>query len=376
MNVYFNAISEGNAVGTLDEVSLVQASTDAVVQDGEAIVQYPLFTEWLDQVDTLDPQHDGASAMPFEPESIPAMLELMPMGSLSDVDPQQWMSAMIGQHATELNAVERVERTFNQAVLGEPARGMHSGWIRLSDKAPSDSDAPVLRYSVDDSSSFDDSVEARKNVLEGGGRESTNKAIERLPIDVRATQSPVVQVQVQVQDDVKPQWRKPPEAALSPSGGIANAPTSTGHVLERQVMLIGPEAKWGEQMLAALRDTVQVQVQQRFQHAFIRLDPQELGSLEISVSHESGRLSVQISAAQSDVVRLLQHGSERLRQELGEHNALEVDVQVSGEKQRQGDGQRRDQAFGKPGSSAIAAQAESEKTSSDRARGSDVLVTV
>src|SRR5690606_8551048 len=66
------------------------------------------------------------------------------------------------------------------------------------------------------------------------------------------------------------------------------------------------EAKWGEQLLHTLRDQVQVQLQQRIQNATIRLDPPELGSLEIFLSHESGRLNVHITASQSDVARLLQ----------------------------------------------------------------------
>ena len=82
-------------------------------------------------------------------------------------------------------------------------------------------------------------------------------------------------------------------------------------------------------MLHALRETVEVQVQQRFQQATIRLDPPELGSLEIFISHENGRLSVHISAAQTDVVRLIAATSERLRQELVEQNTLQVQVQVS-----------------------------------------------
>ena len=79
--------------------------------------------------------------------------------------------------------------------------------------------------------------------------------------------------------------------------------------------LQAPEAG-GEQMLHALREHVEVQLQQRQQSASIRLDPPELGSLEIHLSHESGRLTVQLSAANADVARLLQQTSDRLRQEL------------------------------------------------------------
>ncbi|MNJ21562.1 Flagellar hook-length control protein FliK [compost metagenome] len=146
-------------------------------------------------------------------------------------------------------------------------------------------------------------------------------------------------------------------------------------VLDRQLKLAAPQARWGEQMLHALRETVEVQVQQRLQQATIRLDPPELGSLEIFISHESGRLSVHLSAAQSDVVRLLNATSERLRQDLLEHNSLQVSVQVSSDSQgRHSREQSRQSQHETP---IAAANAEDQASSaSARHRHSDVLVTV
>lgn len=103
--------------------------------------------------------------------------------------------------------------------------------------------------------------------------------------------------------------------------------------LESSVKLQSPEAKWGEQLMHALRDNVHVQLQQRIQNATIRLDPPELGSLEIFLSHESGRLTVQISASQADVARLLQNTSDRLRQDLAGPQFTEVSVQTSSDNQ-------------------------------------------
>ncbi len=99
--------------------------------------------------------------------------------------------------------------------------------------------------------------------------------------------------------------------------------------VQTQLSLHAPEAKWGEQLLHALRDNVQVQIQQRIQNATIRLDPPELGSLEIYLSHEAGRLNVHITASQSDVARLIQQTSDRLRQELAGPQFTQVNVQTS-----------------------------------------------
>ena len=164
-----------------------------------------------------------------------------------------------------------------------------------------------------------------------------------------------------------------PELATAPAPLAQGAPAH-GPVLERGLKLDTPQARWGEQMLHALRETVEVQVQQRFQQATSRLDPPELGSLEIYVSHESGRLSVHISAAQADVARLLAATSERLRQELVEHNSLQVQVQVSSDSQGHSP---RDQGRA-PREHAIAEAAPQAQASAESStqRDNGVLVTV
>ncbi len=155
--------------------------------------------------------------------------------------------------------------------------------------------------------------------------------------------------------------------------------SSVAPAAERLLKLQAPEAKWGEQMLHALREHVEVQLQQRQQSASIRLDPPELGSLEIHLSHESGRLTVQLSAANADVARLLQQTSDRLRQELVAQQFVQVNVQVGadGRSGRQGQSQQ-----GHDDEAVLAAAAPTSAAtvgsgagrSSDR--GKDVLVTV
>ncbi|CAM3917551.1 flagellar hook-length control protein FliK [Ectopseudomonas alcaliphila] len=118
-----------------------------------------------------------------------------------------------------------------------------------------------------------------------------------------------------------------------PGTATSSAATATPLTAERPLKLHAPQTQWGEQMLASLREHVELQINQRIQNATIRLDPPELGSLEIFLSHESGRLSVQLSAANADVARLLQQTSERLRQELVGQSFVQVNVQVSADAQ-------------------------------------------
>jgi len=174
-------------------------------------------------------------------------------------------------------------------------------------------------------------------------------------------------------------------APLEPAapGEVGEAPLLSGERpaspslqgAERLLRLQAPEAKWGEQMLHALREHVEVQLQQRQQSASIRLDPPELGSLEIHLSHESGRLSVQLSAAHADVARLLQQTSDRLRQELVAQHFVQVNVQV-GADGGQGQGQPRRQPLAQEQVAVAANPHEQTEHATPGKRPRDVLVTV
>lgn len=87
-------------------------------------------------------------------------------------------------------------------------------------------------------------------------------------------------------------------------------------------------SKWGEQMLQVLHDRVTLQAQQNLQEAKIRLDPPDLGKLDLLVRVEGDRLSVQINANTVATREALMQVSERLRTELQEQNFVHVDVNV------------------------------------------------
>ncbi len=120
-----------------------------------------------------------------------------------------------------------------------------------------------------------------------------------------------------------------------------------------------------------------MQIQQRIQNATIRLDPPELGSLEIFLSHESGRLNVQINASQADVARLLQQTSDRLRQELAGGQFTQVNVQTSSEGQS-GQQQSRHSAsrFVAEEIIQVNGQPATDKTRGQSGQARDVLITV
>lgn len=87
--------------------------------------------------------------------------------------------------------------------------------------------------------------------------------------------------------------------------------------------------KQAEALREALGERLQMQIDQRTQKATIRLDPPNMGKLDLSLHFEGGKLQVHIQASQPDVLRALQQTSHELRTSLSEQNHVPVNVQVS-----------------------------------------------
>ncbi|MDD1781872.1 flagellar hook-length control protein FliK [Enterovibrio sp. ZSDZ35] len=89
--------------------------------------------------------------------------------------------------------------------------------------------------------------------------------------------------------------------------------------------------KWGEQMMQVLQDRVTLQANQNLQEARIRLDPPDLGKLDVIVRVEGDRLNVQLNASAVATREALVQVSERLRAELQSEHFVHVDVNVGSE---------------------------------------------
>ncbi|MBR7629018.1 lateral flagellar hook-length control protein LafE [Aeromonas popoffii] len=87
-------------------------------------------------------------------------------------------------------------------------------------------------------------------------------------------------------------------------------------------------AQWGQQLVDVLKDKVEIQVNQQIKQAHIRLDPPELGKLELTVRVDGDRLNVQINVTNPAVRETLIQSMERLRMSLAPHHAGGVEVNV------------------------------------------------
>lgn len=290
--------------------------------------------------------------------------------AVSEPDAEQWLLSMLDQQAVRVEAREgapAAEEGDTQAAQAEDPDGAVLAMLPVVDQQPElparQPEAPVLMRQA---------------------LPSAANAVQALPmptLDAPAMASllPVGSVEEGLDSSLLERLPVPASDAdaAPPATGTSTHATTQPLAAERTLKLHAPQAQWGEQMLQSLREHVDLQINQRIQNATIRLDPPELGSLEIYLSHESGRLSVQLSAANADVARLLQQTSDRLRQELVGQNFVQVNVQVSADAQggRQQGQAPRQAWFGEEPVQAASATADAAgRGNQDSA--SDVLVTV
>lgn len=153
------------------------------------------------------------------------------------------------------------------------------------------------------------------------------------PVSVRAetTTLPPMQQVLNMGENVAISTVRP---AVQPDAMVVETPS-----VPTTVKLDPEPSRWAQQLQSALGERLQVQVKDQIQHATIRLDPPEMGKIDIAVQIENGRVQVTINASQGEVYRALQQVSNDLRQSLTEQNFVQVNVQVSSQN-GQRDGQQ------------------------------------
>lgn len=131
-----------------------------------------------------------------------------------------------------------------------------------------------------------------------------------------------------------------PDAGSSPvtSSAIPLPASSTqGHEWS-PLKLSSTQSHWGQQLVDTLKERVEMQYSQNIKQAHIRLDPPELGKLDLTVRIDGDKLSVQLNASNPVVRDALLQSSDRLRTSLATEHSGGVEVNVG-----QGDSQRQQQ---------------------------------
>ncbi|QDE30302.1 flagellar hook-length control protein FliK [Shewanella polaris] len=95
------------------------------------------------------------------------------------------------------------------------------------------------------------------------------------------------------------------------------------------VNTLGSLTQQAQDMLTPLREQLRFQIDQHIKHAEIRLDPPELGKLELNIRLDGDKLHVQMHAANPATRDALLSGLERLRADLAQEYGGTLDVDVS-----------------------------------------------
>ncbi|HEU4844547.1 MAG TPA: flagellar hook-length control protein FliK [Burkholderiaceae bacterium] len=124
------------------------------------------------------------------------------------------------------------------------------------------------------------------------------------------------------------------------------APAAPAAPAGDSVKLAGTPEQWQQPLREALGDRLQLQLQRNDEHAVIRLEPPNMGRVEISIRHLGGTLQVNLSANNSEVLRQLNSIGDSVRQDLSQRQFSDVAVTVSAAPRGMlagGDGRGREQ---------------------------------
>ena len=117
-------------------------------------------------------------------------------------------------------------------------------------------------------------------------------------------------------------------SAAAIAGAAASQPASAAPASDT-VKLAGPPTAWRQSLQEALGERMHVQVGKGIEQAVIRLEPPQLGRIDIAIRHSAGSLEVNISATNGEVLRQLQTVSDNLRSDLSQRQFTEVAVTVT-----------------------------------------------
>ena len=130
----------------------------------------------------------------------------------------------------------------------------------------------------------------------------------------------------------------PQTAAANTAGATATAAPET--LFQWKAEQLGTQSsQWGQKLMHLLSDKINLQLGQQIQRAQIRLDPPQLGLIELTVSLDAERTSVQLYASNSQMRDAMQQNLDQLRQQLsqrlGQEQLLQLDVRDQPAQQQQ-----------------------------------------
>jgi flagellar hook-length control protein FliK len=120
--------------------------------------------------------------------------------------------------------------------------------------------------------------------------------------------------------------------SLVASGSNLSAPASGSPASAAQQLYAGVDVtqpEWGRDLVEQLRSRMQLSKTDQIQHAHVRLDPPELGRLEVNLRLDGDKVSVHFTAAHPQLREALAANADKLRFDFDGSQMQLADVSVS-----------------------------------------------
>lgn len=238
-----------------------------------------------------------------------------------------------------LTSEEEVSKVVQLSLTGEPI----SGQI-IPGKAISDADSrPPLIASLDGDASEDGFGLAEKAAIKGGSEKEAEKPVvaslntsadttQKPTVDVKLTQTAIenkeLDASVDDVDTVADKFSKPLlEQTQTVFQRAVTKPSAELQLVAQQNIFDRP-MKMAE-AANALSDKIHTLIRGELKHAIIRLDPPELGALEVRVHVQNDQTQVQIISQSALVREALEQQAARLRDSLAQQGLTMANLDVS-----------------------------------------------
>lgn len=324
----FPTQAQGNfRQGPLSQGSGFAAEFQALEQQQPALASFRMSAELAEQApSTVDQDHDS-----------------------QDGELDQDAAMVLGQDAQETAAQDLVVRGFGQQ-QGEPKQQQEA------EQGSEDQDQAVALDLPGLPQPLNLTVQHK---AEPAGKLAADSALKvqalaagQRPIEAQAKTTEPAKLQLAAGEsfikDLGPALEGRNESRLDALAGaprLAAMPEWASVKVNTASSASGSQSPWQQDLMAALGDRLQLQVNQQVKEARVRLDPPELGRVEMTVRLDGDKLSVQLQANHPQVRDALQAQVDRLRLDLSQSHGAQVDVSVG----QQSSGQQQQQAFAAQG---------------------------
>jgi flagellar hook-length control protein FliK len=261
---------------------------------------------------------DEAQAAPAQDNTLLAAmaLPLMPLPALQAAQALQAMVPASGGNGKDANKAGTVAAA---AGVEQNAQATPRGAVQPA--------TPAIQEGAPDNGQASSQDGSQGRAAANAANAAAGRA-QSAPADAAAAATTRFSMHADAQDGAPAAAPAGPAAAGVNAAAMAGVPAPAAPAADT-VKLAGPPTEWRQSLQEALGERLNVQVTKNMEQAVIRLEPPQLGRIDIAIRHSAGTLEVNISASNGEVLRQLQTVSDNLRTDLSQRQFTDVAVTVA-----------------------------------------------